>query len=322
MGATTSSPVDIFDRDVKRAHRDRAARLQTSEDPLQAEVAERLLDRLEDCRRTFPQAAVLGGAAEAVVTRMCGGRAGIERVVLLDSSAAMLERCKQQVSKQNAVTGAEASSTIQVQCVQGEDDMLPLREHSMDLIVSCLGLHWVNDLPGAMTQCRKALKPDGLFIAAMFGGDTLQELRIAHALAEQEVEGGISPRVSPLAQVRDAGNLLTRANLAIPSVDTDELTVQYRSMDELVNHLRAMGESNAVRVRRPLMRPATARRAAEIYAEKFGTEDGTLPATYQVIFMTGWAPAPNQQRAMERGSATVTLEDLQAELARRKEKKT
>ncbi|CAL5229286.1 g12583 [Coccomyxa viridis] len=318
MGGTGSSTVDIFDRDVKRAHRERAVRLQTSEDPLQAEVAERLLDRLEDCKRTFPRVAVLGGAGEAVVSRLCGGRAGIESAVLLDSSNAMLERCRQRVSQQSASTGPPGLSNLKVEYVEGEEDALPLKERSMDLIVSCLGLHWVNDLPGAMIQCQKALKPDGLFLGAMFGGDTLQELRIAHGLAEQEVEGGISPRISPLAQVRDAGNLLTRANLAIPSVDTDEIIVNYRSMDELVRHLRAMGESNAVRVRRPLMRLATARRAAEIYAEKFGTEDGALPATYQIIFMTGWAPHASQQRPMQRGSAEVTLESLQAELAKRK----
>ncbi|KAK9917381.1 hypothetical protein WJX75_003779 [Coccomyxa subellipsoidea] len=292
MGGLSSGPADIFDRDLKRAHRDRAAWLQKKDDPLQVEVAEQLLDRLEDCKRTFPVVAVLGGSGRAVLQRLGGGRAGIQKVIYLDSSRDMLISAKQHQ--------------------QGDEEMLPLRRHSLDLIITCLGLHWVNDLPGAMIQCRQALKPDGLFLSAFWGGDTLQELRIAFALAEQEVEGGLSARISPLAQVRDAGNLLTRAGFSIPSVDTDEITVQYNGIDDLYHHLRGMGESNAVHIRRPLMRQATAKRAAEIYAERFMNQDGLLPATYQVIYMTGWSPHDRQQQAMPRGSATKSFEDLQA----------
>ncbi|BDA50516.1 Arginine-hydroxylase NDUFAF5, mitochondrial [Coccomyxa sp. Obi] len=282
LGGISSGPAEIFDRELKKAHRDRAAWLQKKEDPLQVEVAERLLDRLEDCRRAFPVAGVLGG-----------------------SGGAVLQRLKEDAAE----SGASFPDTSYI---QGEEETLPFQKHSVDLLISNLGLHWVNDLPGAMIQCRQALKPDGLFLSAFWGGDTLQELRIAYALAEQEVEGGLSARISPLAQVRDAGNLLTRAGFSIPSVDTDEIIMHYSNADDLYHHLRSMGESNAVCIRRPRVRQATAKRAAEIYAEKFGNEDGSLPATFQVIYMTGWAPHERQQRAMARGSATKSFEDLQA----------
>ncbi|KAK9837273.1 hypothetical protein WJX81_002822 [Elliptochloris bilobata] len=312
MGSKANAPPQIFDRRLKQAHRDRAAHLQSDDDPLLGEVTERLLDRLEDCRRSFPVAAIIGGAGTSVAARLTGARAGVETLLHLDDSPAMLA---------HAARLQQASGTRwpQVHHLAAEEEWLPLREKSVDVIISSLSLHWVNDLPGAMVQCRRALKPDGLFLSAMWGGSTLQELRIAHTLAEQEVEGGLSPRMSPLVQVRDAGNLLTRAGLNIPSVDVDELTVHYGSPSKLVDHLRAMAESNAVYTRRPTMRRATAAAAERIYREKFGAEDGSVPATFEVIYMTGWAPAALQPQALRRGSATVKLEDL-AEMQRQRDR--
>jgi NADH dehydrogenase [ubiquinone] 1 alpha subcomplex assembly factor 5 len=169
-----------------------------------------------------------------------------------------------------------------------------------------------------MAQCRFALKPDGLFLGAMLGGSTLQELRIACTLAQQEREGGVSPRTSPLAQVRDAGNLLTRAGLSIPTVDVDEINVHYRDVVDLVNHLRKMGETNSLIQRRESLPRDTALASAAAYTALFGEEHDdnycdsiqSIPATYQIIYMTGWAPDPSQPKAAKRGSATVSFEDL------------
>lgn len=173
-----------------------------------------------------------------------------------------------------------------------------------------------------MAQCRFALRPDGLFVGAMLGGSTLQELRIACTLAQQEREGGVSPRTSPLAQVRDAGNLLTRAGLSIPTVDVDEINVQYRDVVDLVNHLRKMSETNSLIQRRESLPRDTALASAAAYTALFGENHTTIddnasdstidsiPATYQVIYMTGWAPDPSQKKAAKRGSATVSFEDL------------
>ncbi|PRW59398.1 methyltransferase At1g22800 [Chlorella sorokiniana] len=197
---------------------------------------------------------------------------------------------------------------------QPDSEVLPLEPSGADLVISCLGMHWVNDVPGVMFQCRHALKPDGLFLAAMFGGQTLQELRIACTVAQQEREGGVSARVSPLAQVRDGGNLLTRAGLAIPAVDVDEVQVHYRDPVQLVEHLRSMGESNALLKRRLGLPRSVALATAAAYTSLFAEEDGSIPATYEVIYMTGWAPHPSQQKAAKRGSATVSFEDLVADL--------
>ncbi|KAK9823525.1 hypothetical protein WJX72_003397 [[Myrmecia] bisecta] len=298
--------LEIFDRDLKRIHRDRAARQMRKDDPLQVQVAECLLDRLEDCKRSFHTAVILGGAGECVARRLAAGRAGIKEVIHIDSSAAMLERAAARAEAHKAA-GIDWPET---HYVQADEEYLPLQEHSADVIISCLGLHWVNDLPGAMTQCRRALKPDGLFLAAMFGGETLQELRIACTLAEQEHEGGVSPRVSPLAQVRDAGNLLTRAGFNIPSVDADDVTVHYRGAQELVEHLRTIGESNAVQQRRLTYRRRTAEAMYATYQSMFGSQDGSVPATYEVIYMTGWSPHESQQQPARRGSQTASFEDL------------
>ncbi|KAL6905484.1 hypothetical protein ACP4OV_003085 [Aristida adscensionis] len=293
--------VKIFDRDLKRRHRDRAAwAASAAADPLADAVAENLLDRLEDCRKAFPSALFLGGSAGAV-RRSLRGRGGIEKLIMMDMSTDM-------VRKWRDVDDATGDG-LETHFVVGDEEFLPIKES--DLIVSCLGLHWTNDLPGAMIQCRLALKPDGLFLAAILGGETLKELRIACTIAQMEREGGISPRMSPLAQVRDAGNLLTRAGFTLPGVDVDQYTVKYNSALELVEHLRAMGETNALLQRNPVLKRDTALATAAIYQSMFGLEDGSVPATFQVMYMTGWKEHPSQQKAKRRGSATVSFSDIQ-----------
>eukprot|EP01018_Ginkgo_biloba_P026556 Gb_17961 [translate_table: standard] len=298
--------VKIFDRSLKRKQRDRAAWLMGSNDNFLDTVTENMLDRLEDCKKNFPSALCLGGSIEPI-RRLLHGRGGIEKLIMMDMSYDMINKCRD-------MEGKVSDAKFETFYVVGDEEFLPIKQGSVDLVISCLGLHWVNDLPGAMIQCRMALKPDGLFLAAILGGETLRELRIACTVAQMEREGGISPRISPLAQVRDAGNLLTRAGLALPAVDVDEFTIRYDSALELIEHLRSMGETNALLQRNQTLKKETALATAAIYQSMFGGEDGTIPATFQVIYMTGWAPHPSQQKAKRRGSATVSFEDLQKEL--------
>ncbi|ERN05474.1 hypothetical protein AMTR_s00007p00251400 [Amborella trichopoda] len=215
------SSFKVFDRDLKRKQRDRAAWLADPSDSFVDSVTDNLLDRLQDCRRTFPTALCLGGSLTSV-KRLLRGRGAIETLIMMDTSHDMIKRCME-------VEVDSSHSNLETFYVIGDEEFLPVKECSLDLIVSCLGLHWTNDLPGAMIQGRLALKPDGLFLAAVLGGETLKELRIACTVAQMEREGGISPRMSPLAQVRDAGNLLTRAGFTLPGVDVDDFTVKYNS---------------------------------------------------------------------------------------------
>jgi SAM-dependent methyltransferase len=193
----------------------------------------------------------------------------------------------------------------------GDEEALPFRAGSLDLIVSALALHMVNDLPGALVQIRRALKPDGLFFGAVLGGASLQELREALALAETEVTGGLSPRVAPFADVRDFGGLLQRAGFALPVADSEMLIVRYADPNALMQDLRAMGAANTLveRLRRVTPRRIFAR-AAEIYRERFSDPDGRLRATFEIIFLSGWAPHESQRKPLTPGSAQMRLADV------------
>jgi SAM-dependent methyltransferase len=192
----------------------------------------------------------------------------------------------------------------------GDEEGLPIGPESVDLAVSLLALHAANDLPGALVQIRRALKPDGLFLACLFGGDTLTELRQAFAAAESEIEGGASPRVAPFADVRALGGLLQRAGFALPVVDLETVTVRYGNAFRLMADLRAMGLTNALSQRRrtPLRR-ATLVRMAEIYAERFADPDGRIRATFDMVWLSGWAPHESQQKPLRPGSAKARLAD-------------
>jgi SAM-dependent methyltransferase len=197
-----------------------------------------------------------------------------------------------------------------IEAVPFDDESLPVAAGTLDLVVSALALQFVNDLPGALVQVRRALKPDGLLLAALLGGDTLTELRQAFAAAESEVEGGISPRIAPFADIRDLGGLLQRAGFALPVVDSERITVRYDTVFALMHDLRRMGATNALNERRrqPLRR-ATLMRMAEIYGERFGDPDGRLRATFEVIWLSGWAPHESQQKPLKPGSARARLAD-------------
>ena len=283
--------MSVFDRRLVRAHRDRAAATLSAHDFLLTNTADALVERLHDVRRAFPVALDLGCRTGLMGERL-RGRKGIETLLQADLSVSMARRA------------AEAGLATLV----ADEETLPLAAGSLDLVVSNLSLHWVNDLPGALLQIRQALKPDGLFVATLLGGDTLQELRSVIFDAELAVAGGVSPRLSPLTDVRDAGALLQRAGFALPVADADRFTVTYANAFGLFADLRGMGEAAANRDRNPrtpsrLLWPEVAR----LYAERFAEPDGRIPATFQVITVTGWAPHPAQQKALRPGSARQGL---------------
>jgi len=282
--------MNVFDRRTVRLHRDRAAGGLAENDFLLREVGERLADRLDDVKRRFPLALDLG-CHTGELGRLLGGRGGVESLVHCDLSPAMATRA----------SGLRLAA---------DEEALPFGEATFDLVTSLLSLHWINDLPGALAQIRLALKPDGLFLAAMLGGETLKELRQALAEAEIAIEGGLSPRVSPFAGVRDAGGLLQRAGFALPVVDTETLTVVYSDPLKLIADLRAMGEANAIIERRQgFSRRATLLEAADRYRKAFANAEGRVPATFQVIYLTGWSPDDSQPKPLRRGSAKASLAD-------------
>lgn len=190
-----------------------------------------------------------------------------------------------------------------------DDEIIPLEQGSADLIVSLLSLHWTNDLPGALSQIRRALRPDGLFIGALFGGSTLNELRWALGEAELAERGGAAGRVSPFADAFDGAALLQRAGFALPVSDIDRLVVRYPDAFALIRDLRAMGETALFAERAPPLTRGIATRMAQLYAERFAGPDGRIPATFEIVTLTGWAPHPDQQKPLRPGSAKTRLSD-------------
>jgi SAM-dependent methyltransferase len=281
----------VFDRALLPQRRDRAARQKTdAADFLFAESAERLLDRLDDVTRKFPLALDLG-SRDGVLARALQGRGGIAQLIQGDLSPRMLDAARR--------FGP---------AVRLDEETLPFGAETLDLVMANLSLHWVNDLPGTLAQIRYALKPDGLFLAAIFGAGTLGELQTSLLEAEIAVSGGASGRVSPFPDLRDAAGLLQRAGFALPVADLETLTVTYPDMPALLADLRAMGETNLLRqrLRRPTRR-AVLDEAGAIYRRKFGSDDGRIPATFRLIFLTGWAPHDSQQQPARRGSGEVNL---------------
>jgi SAM-dependent methyltransferase len=282
-----NGPPIVFDRRLLSLRRARA--LGNPSDFLLRHVADDLLDRLATVQRRFAVAADIGTSTPYVADALVrSGRA--DRVVRLAP----------------APEPGGAGFDLAV----GDEEILPFAPESVDLAVSALSLQFVNDLPGVLAQIRRALRPDGLLLAAMLGGETLHELAESFAAAEAEVTGGASPRVAPFVEVRTAGALLQRAGFALPVVDQDRITVRYADPLALMHDLRAMGAGNALaeRSRRPLRRDVLVR-AAAVYAERFADRDGRLRATFDVISLSGWAPHESQQKPLRPGSATARLAD-------------
>jgi SAM-dependent methyltransferase len=272
MAQSPTAPL-LFDRALLRARQDRA-RNGGPATFLLDRVAEDMEERLRAVLREFKNAADVGTAGDQV---------------------------------RNALAG-RIGQMVQVDLPDVESEALPLAPESLDLVVSGLAFQFVNDLPGVLAQIRRALKPDGLLLAAMVGGDTLTELRQAFAAAEAECEGGVSPRVAPFADLRDVGSLLQRAGFALPVTDADRVVVRYDSVFALMQDIRRMGATNIlVERRRTPTRRATLLRMAQIYGERFVDADGRVRATFDVIWLSGWAPHHSQQQPLQPGSAKASL---------------
>ena len=250
-------------------------------------VAGELAERLSVVERRFEVAVDLAGSfGEMAAAMRAGGSCG--EVVRIERQPFLL-----------------AGDPL---AVVADEEFLPLGPESVDLVVSALSMQFVNDVPGLLAQIRRALRPDGLLLAAFLGGETLHELRAALLLAESEIAGGVSPRVLPFIAIREAGGLLQRAGFALPVTDFDRLTVRYDNLFALARDIRAMGAANILRERS--RRPATRRlflRAAEIYAERYADPDGRIRASFDVVYLSGWAPHESQQKPLRPGSAKASL---------------
>jgi SAM-dependent methyltransferase len=268
----TAAPI-LFDRALLRVRQGRAEKMGAAIFLLDR-VAEDMAERLHAVLREFAIVADIGTTGDQVRNAVAGRAGQVEHVDLPDH----------------------------------ESSPLPIAPESIDLAVSALALQFVNDLPGVLAQIRRALKPDGLLLAAMIGGDTLIELRQSFAAAEAELEGGVSPRVAPFADLRDVGALLQRAGFALPVTDVDRIVVRYGTAFALMHDLRQMGATNVlVERRRTPTRRATMLRMAEIYGERFADPDGRIRATFDVIWLSGWAPHESQQQPLQPGSAKASL---------------
>jgi SAM-dependent methyltransferase len=274
----------LFDRALIRRRRRRAAALGPVTFLLDR-VAEDMAERLAVVLRRFDRVLDLGTPGEAVREALQG------------------------IDSVGTIVAADALPRMRPS-VLADEEAVPFADGTFDLVVSALALQNVNDLPGTLIQIRRVLKPDGLFVAALLGGETLTELRTAFAAAESDIEGGVSPRVAPFADLRELGALLQRAGFALPVTDIDRVVVRYDSMFGLMADLRRMGATNALLARRrtPLRR-ATLFRAAEIYARDFADADGRIRATFEIVWLSGWVPHPSQQQPLRPGSAKARLAD-------------
>jgi len=278
----------IFDQTVLSQHRRRAlkAGLETF---LLERVTEDMADRLAAVLRQFETAAVFGTPTDAVA-RVLRASGRMNRIVIADPLV-------------------ESGPSAQWK-VAAREEALPFADGSLDLVASALSLQFANDLPGALIQIRRALRPDGLFLAAVLGGETLTELRQSFAQAEADLEGGVSPRVAPFADIRDLGALLQRAGFALPVTDIDRVVVRYATPIALMQDLRRMGAANMLMDRRRVpLRRATLARMLEVYGERFADPDGRLRATFDVVWLSGWVPHESQQKPLAPGSARMRLAD-------------
>jgi len=273
MASNPATAPNLFDRALLRARQSRA-RKQGPVTFLLDRVAEDMAERLAAVKRDFAEAADIWTLGDALRKPLADRLKSFTHIDLLD----------------------------------GPQEVLPFQQETLDLVVSALALQFVNDLPGVLAQIRRALKPDGLLLAAMIGGDTLNELRQCFAAAEAELEGGVSPRVAPFADLREVGSLLQRAGLALPVTDVDRVVVRYDSAFALMTDIRRMGASNILVERRRMpTRRATMLRMAQLYAKRFADADGRIRATFDVVWLSGWAPHESQPKPLKPGSGKASL---------------
>ena len=293
MAPPEQAPPQIFDRARLAARRDRIARTFADYSFLRQRVLADLESRLDDTPRKFVRGLELGAAGgELSAHLLASGKA--QAMVAADTAPAFLA-----AAQARALDAAFA-----------DEESLPFPPASFDLIAAPLTLHWVNDLPGALAQIMRTLQPDGLFVGALLGAGTLAELRSVLTEAEAEIMGGLAPRLSPLPGLRDMASLLQRAGFALPVADRDTVTVRYADPLRLLVDLKGMGERAAFTRGngRPLPRRVLAR-AMALYRERFAGPDGRVPATFEIVHVLGWAPAPGQPQPLKPGSARASLAD-------------
>uniref|UniRef100_A0A673IAY5 Arginine-hydroxylase NDUFAF5, mitochondrial n=1 Tax=Sinocyclocheilus rhinocerous TaxID=307959 RepID=A0A673IAY5_9TELE len=280
--------MNVFDRSMKRRQKQWASSLLDSDkyDYIRDEVGSRLADRVYDVSRTFPLALDVGCGKSHIAEHL--SKDIVERLFLTDISDSSLRNRKK--------------CEMPTQCVLADEEFLPFKENTFDLVLSSLRY--------STAPIHQVLKPDCVFIGAMVGSETLYELRCSLQLAELEREGGFAPHISPYTAVTDLGNLLGQAGFKMLTVDIDEVQVHYPGMLEVMSDLQGMGESNCAWNRKSLLHRDTILAAAAIYKEMYGNEDGSVPATFQILYMIGWKPHESQAKPAKRGSANVSFADL------------
>lgn len=294
--APSEDIMNVFDRKTKRKQRNQTAHLPnyTVYDYLKDEVGWRMADRVFDIKRKFDVALDVG----------CG-RGHIARHILEDT-VGVLYQCDM---AERVLNQSDASPEVPTVRLHVDEEHLPFRENMFDLVLSSLSMHWVNNLPGTLQQVCKILKNDGCFLGAMFGGETLHELRVSLQIAETERRGGFAAHVSPFTSPQDLGGLLNRTGFALLTLDLDEIVINYPSLFELMEDLKGMGENNCAWNRQLTIHRETLAAAAAIYKEKYGNEDG-VPAVFQILYFIGWKPDKSQAPPAKRGSGQVSLKDL------------
>ena len=278
--------VEIFDRKIVRLRREKIASDFQKYDFLNREITNRLIDNIQDIKRAFNYVLNIGCHSPTIIDHF-------NRSFIIDQDLSY-----------NMAANAECSK------IQADEEFLPLKDQSLDLVISCLNLHWVNDLPGALIQTKRCLKPDGLFLGAFLGGETLTELRQSMLKADMDYHGGISPHISPFIDVRDAGSLMQRAGFALPVVNIERITATYSDAFSLMKELKGMGKNNAlVKRQRTLTSPRLMLKVAKYYHADFALENGKIPATFDIIYLQGWTPHESQQKPLKPGSGNMFLKD-------------
>jgi SAM-dependent methyltransferase len=277
---------DIFNRGLLQKRRDQAAMHFEKHDFLNREITLRLLDNLQDIKRDFNTILNMNGHPEPISQHFK------DKIIFQqDLSLSMLK----------------ASPFTKI---HADEEFLPFQDHSLELVFSALNLHWVNDLPGALIQIFKSLKPDGLFIGAAFGGETLYELRSAMMKAGIDVLGGTRPHISPFMDVRDAGGLMQRAGFALPVVSKERITVTYADAFALMKELKGMAETSClIKGFKGLSKPSLMMKVAEHYHTDHAKADGRIPVTFDILYFQGWSPHESQQKPLKRGSAKMSIID-------------
>lgn len=304
----------MFDRAHKvlqrqRALKDVAASRQV--DYLRDEVANRTIERLAFVTKKFDKVVDLGSGAGSLEKAICSGTEDGNIVKSRLGEITMVDSCKELLYRD---ADLPFNREMNIKRLVADEETFWPGESQVDAVISSMSLHWINDLPGVLKRVENMLKPDGMFMANMVGGDSLYELRTSLQLAEQERYGRISPRLSPLADVKDMGGLMQQAKYKLLTIDVDDIIVNYPDMFALMDDLKAMGENNAIKVR-PWTIPRDLLQAANsIYTHMHGDEDGSVPATFRVIYMIGWKYSEDQPKPLERGTADVSFKDILPQL--------